>query len=67
MPGHIAPAYVAVDANTLLTGATAGWFGDCSAMHESAARPSPRWRTVSAPIVRHGAVFSPLCARRARM
>ena len=27
MPGRIAPAYVAVDANRLPTGAGAGWFG----------------------------------------
>ena len=27
MPGQIAPAYVAVDANTVFTGAGAGWFG----------------------------------------
>lgn len=27
MPGHIAPAYVAVGANSLITPVTAGWFG----------------------------------------
>jgi hypothetical protein len=27
MPGHIAPAYVATDANSLITAVTAGWFG----------------------------------------
>ena len=27
MPGHIAPAYVATDANSLITPVTAGWFG----------------------------------------
>jgi len=27
MPGHIAPAYVATDANSLITAFTAGWFG----------------------------------------
>jgi hypothetical protein len=30
MPGHIAPAYVAVDANTRATAVRAGWFGECS-------------------------------------
>ena len=29
MPGHIAPAYVAVDANSLITAVTAEWFGGC--------------------------------------
>jgi hypothetical protein len=27
MPGAVAPAYVAVDANALSTGDAAGWFG----------------------------------------
>ena len=28
MPGHIAPAYVATAANSLITAVTAGWFGE---------------------------------------
>jgi hypothetical protein len=64
MPGQIAPPYVAVDANSLITSVTAGWFGGCSAIHEPKRIPA---RPVCAPIVCHGAVFRPLCARRARM
>jgi hypothetical protein len=37
MPGHIAPAYVAVDANSLITPVTAGWFGG---LHMATAAPA---------------------------
>ena len=57
MPGQIAPAYVAVDANTPFTGARAGWFGGRGAMHESACIPSPRWRPDWLP---RGGIFATL-------
>ena len=63
MPGRIAPAYVAVDANSLITPVTAGWFGGPVLLMNPCVLPCPD----GAPIVCHGAVFSPLCARRARM
>ena len=37
MPGHIAPAYVATDANTPSTGARAAWFGG---LHTATAFPA---------------------------
>ena len=63
MPGHIAPAYVAVDANSLITAVTAGWFGGPVRCGNPRVFPRP----YAAPIACHGATFSALCARRARM
>ena len=57
MPGHITPAYVATDANSLITAVTAGWFGGRGAMHESMCVPSPQWRPDCLP---WGGIFATL-------
>jgi hypothetical protein len=60
MPGHIAPAYVATDANPLITTVTAGWFGGGTWQ-----RLTPQ--SVCVPLVSRRATFTALCARGARM
>lgn len=57
MPGHIAPAYVATDANSIITPVTAGWFGGGGAMHESMRIALPRWRPDCLP---WGGIFATL-------
>ena len=60
MPGQIAPAYVATDANSLITAVTTGWFDCCGAMQPCVVPrriPSPRCRP---DCLRWGGIFATL-------
>ena len=61
MPGHLAPAYVATVANSLITRAAVGWFGGLRTAFDASRASFPL------PGVCGRAAFSALCAPRVRM